>query len=67
MITPHFRVGSLIWLLCYCDFNSRAVISEHFYFVFYSRMFLFNNKLFSLLNSCPDGSGVMTVLPWHTS
>ncbi len=27
MITPHFRVGSLIKLLHYCDFNNRAVMS----------------------------------------
>ncbi len=26
MITPHFRVGTLIWLLYYCDFSYRAMM-----------------------------------------
>ena len=30
MITPHFRVGSLIRLLHYCDFNDRAVMRNEY-------------------------------------
>ena len=28
MITPHFRVGTLMWLLYYCDFSYRAMMRK---------------------------------------